>query len=149
MRWAKCLSQIKKLSPPETAAVVGAGLQTVMGHNHPTEQTITEWPRHLQEKYQRQDQIGWTHMFQGRLAKCWNQYPSENGDTSLTETTGWTNKVIVLLWNFGLDLWKLRNQLIHGEGQISDTAKARVGKMVQAVYENICTVKIETDTEWL
>ena len=93
------------------AAVAAAGLQTIMGKDHPTEQTITEWPKHLQEKYKCQGQIGWIHMFQGRIAKCWNQFPSGDEDTPLEETTGWTYKVIPLLWTFGLDLWKSRNLL--------------------------------------
>ena len=45
-----------------------------------------EWPRDLQEKYQGQEQIGWTPMFYGRIAKCWNQHPSEDGDNSRMKT---------------------------------------------------------------
>ena len=124
-RWMTCLSALKRISPPERFAVAMSGLRTVMGKEHPTKKTIRDWPLHLQERYHSQARIGWTHMFYGRIAKCWDHYLTGDGDTSKIDNTGWIYKVIVLLWNFGLDLWKLRNILVHGEGPILAISEER------------------------
>ena len=76
-----------------------------------------DWPRAYQEAYTRQEQIGWGQVLYGRIAQQWDilaQYmPVQATDY---RAGAWTQRAIWLSWQFGLEVWTIRNQLTHGTG---------------------------------
>ena len=58
-------------------------------------------------------------------------------------------KVIPILWSFGVDLWKVTNGLLHGEGPTSTQAVKRAKKLVETVYREIAPQAKGTPREWV
>ena len=45
---------------------------------------------------------------------------------------------IRLFWDYGLDIWAIRNTLVHGNtGEISQLEKVKLDKMITALYQQV------------
>ena len=108
-----------------------------MGEEPTTEDTIGDWPKKLQDAYSSQQRIGWEQMFYGRLTKEWaSEKLSQSGDSNFSNN-GLNQKIIWILWIFGLDMWKERNSLVHGKGQISTQSLERARSLVKAINSEL------------
>ena len=89
----------------------------------------------LQRAYQAQIEIVWNQVLYGRISKQWEQVATQiAGDCNIGQFK-WLGKVIHVCWNFGLVLWKLRNELVHGtEGKISKIEEQRVQSLIRRIY---------------
>ena len=112
-----------------------AGLAQTFIEDGISEITIQEWPDELQKAYRAQDSIGWVHFLYGRISQKWRDLAED-----MTPGAGsqWTRKTIRIFWSYGLDLWTLRNSMVHGpHGGISQLEKEKIDKMVSAIYTQI------------
>ena len=135
----KLLTQICDGIDPACAAVFTAGLNTVFGSSAPAERTKQDWPSRLQESYDTQEGIGWINVLYGRMAGQWEQMAEYNGAVVHgSDKFVWTGKVIRLSWDFGLDLWKIRNQMVHGNGTGPSLGEQnRVSAIITAMYRDL------------
>ena len=50
----------------------------------------------------------------------------------------WTRKAVKLCWQFGLDCWRVRNQVVHGKtGGVSGLEKERVKEIIRIMYSQL------------
>ena len=147
-RWKQLMKDVLYSTDPAFAAVFQAGLNTVLGLPQPDARTKTEWPTELRQAYDMQTNIGWTQVLYGRLSVKWDSlatYQGRLGDDQ--DQFRWTSKVIRLCWQFGLDLWAIRNQMVHGnKGGPSLTEQNRVMATIKVMYrdmKNRVTYKVE------
>ena len=121
--WRRLVGDLGKSTEPGFSHVFQSGLATAMGEDPPTEATKMEWPVQLQAAYEAQTTIGWDQVLAGRLYKKWDllsEYNRVNAGEQLR--TGWTGRAVRLCWEFGLELWTIRNGMIYGTG--GNTSKA-------------------------
>ena len=134
-RFRQLLMDISGFTEPGCKQIFHAGLETVFGSPHPEETTKVEWPVILQRAYSAQLDIGWEQVFYGRLSKQWEPVamtPERDGNHGNLQ---WSGKVIRLCWKFGLVLWKVRNDCVHGtEGIISKLEEQRVKDVIKLIY---------------
>lgn len=46
--------------------------------------------------------------------------------------------MVRMFWDYGLDLWKTRNSLVHGNsGDLSNMEKQKIDQMVRATYSDL------------
>ncbi len=112
------------------------GLQTVLDNSEEIPDAFTEWPSDLQKAYSIQSQIGWENVFYGRMAKQWERLLQYKSNSEQAETNSlWTSKSIQLLWDFGIDLWIIRNTLVHGENSTGPSREEveRVETLIKAI----------------
>ena len=79
--------------------------------------------------------IRWGQVFYGRLSKQW-----EAAANTIQEHTHfqWTGKIIRIFWEYGLDIWTIRNNLVHGTtGEISKLEMEKIDKMITAIYQRV------------
>ena len=102
----------------------------------PVKSTRMEWPRDLQLAYDLQEKIGWTQVQLGLLSKQWELIKlGGGGDTPGHSSLRWTGYIIQMGWKYGLDMWKVRNELVHGkEGNLSRLEKSKLRLLVQGIY---------------
>ena len=138
-RMQKLLTDITQGTAQGFKQVFGAGIQTVSWTKDPDTITILDWPQELQEAYEIQRQIGWDQVMYGQLVTHWESLaeygaPTEDQERHLI----WTGKAIRLCWDFGLDLWTTRNQLVVGTGTgLSREDVKKVNQLVTAVYQTL------------
>ena len=90
------------------------------------------------------------NFFYGRLANLWDCEANGNeNNIAGPEGSGWSAKVVPTLWSFGLDLWKVRNELLQGDGPISIQAVERAKKLVEAVNREIALQVKGLPREWV
>ena len=150
IKWDQCQMKLKNISTPEQYAIAAVGLQMVMGITTPTNRTIQDWLVRWRKAYYLQEKNGWQQMIYGRLGNLWDcdQNSIENNIFG-PERSCWSVEVIPILWTFGMDLWKVRNELLHGDGPISTQELERAKKLVEAVYREIAPQAKGTPREWV
>ena len=135
--WLKLIQNLGKHTADGVYQVFISGLQTVLGSREPDTRTKGEWPDRLRQVFEQQSLIGWDQVFYGRIAGQWESVVSEgsaSGDN--TDWSKWTCRAIRLCWDFGINLWVMRNHLVHGTGTgISQEEIARVDRLTESVYE--------------
>ena len=119
--WSRLMCKLSQSTVAGFHQVFTAGLSTVVGEVAPEEYVQRQWPRNLQDAYNAQQAIGWEQVLYGHICQCWSELLGYNRHG--TEQQGpnlWASRAVSLCWRFGLDMWKVRNGLIHGtDGQIS------------------------------
>ena len=131
-RWNACLEKFCKFTNDGLKHGLLAGIEYQFTEEGISPQVTTDWPSELQKAYKAQEQIGWKHIFYGRLSQAWGDFLT---DTHIGETNQWIGKTIRLFWAYGLDLWTLRNTLVHGsQGEISHLEKLKIDRMVSTIY---------------
>ena len=114
-------------SPPATRLLIRP-------HRHPPE---------LTQLICQQNLIGWGQIFQGRFSRLWaaiqdNFYAREHKPDDPKRRTGqrWQVTIISSLMDQWFDVWKLRNQDVHGHDAHSRdvAARAEVERRLRALY---------------
>lgn len=135
--WRRLVGDLGKSTEPGFSHVFQSGLATAMGEDPPTEATKMEWPVQLQAAYEAQTTIGWDQVLAGRLYKKWDllsEYNRVNAGEQLR--TGWTGRAVRLCWEFGLELWTIRNGMIYGTGgNTSSGEQSSLKELALALYE--------------
>ena len=79
-------------------------------------------------------EIGWYHMCLGRISKLWAsalcqyKHPSPPLDGGLH----WVSQSILALWQYSRDLWKFRNEIVHGA-----TVEAQAARRISTLRDTI------------
>ncbi|MGH7955165.1 MAG: hypothetical protein ACREOZ_04315, partial [Gloeomargaritales cyanobacterium] len=88
---------------------------------------------------QAQSKIGWEQFMRGRVARQWRmaqmRYLNETGSPCKYTAERWAKKLIKLIWNYAMEIWHGRNQLIYGENEAANESRRRA-KAVQAIHES-------------
>ena len=116
----------RRLIQMKTAPVIISIISQAMTHDYSTRNH--KWPqassKHEKVAYMaatEQQQIGWKNLLQGRLSKKWaltqhyhlkEVYKSKSIPPGTYEL--WKKSFIPTLIQYGLDLWELRNGVVHG-----------------------------------
>jgi ribonuclease HI len=91
--------------------------------------------------YEDQEAIGWQHIYFGRIAATLAKVSINNGqdDTNNEESCGdkWTKRLIGIIWNTTLQLWKNRNGIIYNTEQENqaERKRERLAERVARCYE--------------
>jgi len=137
--WKNYKTQICQSTGEGFKHIFLAGLDTIGGASDPTIETKAQWPEPLRAAYEIQSNVGWTQVLYGRIAQSWDalaQYKSAEGVQIRKDV--WTNRAITLSWRLGLELWSVRNQLVHGTiGNISSVERKRVNALIQAFLRDL------------
>jgi hypothetical protein len=101
-------------------------------------QETAHFPEAFKLVAQRQSEIGWTQLMHGRLTQHWGiAYESHclQQETSMPGDE-WIAKVIQLLWEYFLALWKVRNADRHGRDHDAKERleRARLELKIRALY---------------
>ena len=84
-----------------------------------------------------QEEIGWDHFLLGRMSNRWKSIgPSEE---YLGNSDGWARKIAKEVIDFGIQLWKRRNLLLHGnrDGGPSKLEHAKTEALIITLYEEL------------
>ena len=138
-KWEVYIQEVGKKTDSCFKTVFHEGLRTALGHAQPVQEAQNGWPENIREAYETQHQIGWEQVFFGRIARQWEQLAEYNqvGGAGIRQTQ-WTARAIRLSWQFGLELWMLRNQLVHGSTQgISRVEIDRVHTLIKGLYAEL------------
>ena len=149
--WKKLLADVSYGTEASFQAVFQEGMQTIMGGQIPTNGTKAEWPNELREAYDAQTEIGWDQILYGRIGQQWDglaqYYPTVH---SIAREGVWAQRAIKLNWQFGLDCWKVRNQLVHGTiGGISTLERERIEAIIRLLFEKLMPVLPQRYREYL
>ena len=132
-RWEDCLSKFRDITQAGALQVILAGMEQMFTDDDQPETTIREWSNEIQNAYKSQQLIGWAQFLYGRVSKKWTALVD---DTAPGTGSQWTRKTIRLFWTYGLDLWTLRNSMVHGSpGEISNLEKEKIDRMVSELYD--------------
>ncbi len=113
------------------------GLETVFGKEHPPERTVQVWPILLQEIYKAQRDIGWEQIFYGRIHRQWANVAEETDQINNQVQQRWTGRVIRHCWTFGLEMLKMRNDMLHGtEWQVSNLELERAKILIRNIFQH-------------
>ena len=129
--WSKYVADMGKSTNPEFTAVLLAGLATIVGAESPNESTRSNWSSGVRAAFESQETIGWEQVLYGRVSKLWDGdvlLHSNNGELSHRK---WAPGAINRSWTFGLDMWTVRNQLVHGTTSgVSQIEQHRVKRLI-------------------
>ena len=135
-RLTQLMKDIGDITVPGCREVFQIGLATVLGSEPPTEITQRDWPETLRRAYFAQGEIGWIHVLYGRISKQWEILANPATEAGQNGNFQWTCKVVRLCWRFGLVLWKVRNDLVHGtDGSISQLEQQRLRSLIALIYQ--------------
>ncbi len=139
MAWVKYLADLGKDTEGSCQAVFQAGLETVLGGQHPDCGTKAQWPEELRAAYDDQLAIGWDQILFGRFAQSWDGLAQYRMSAGVEVQSGvWTQRAVKLSWSFGLECWRLRNQVVHGStGGVSELEKERVQELITRLYRRV------------
>jgi hypothetical protein len=111
-------------------------------HNEKWRPITSETSPSLQHCILQQSQIGWSHLFRGRLTKSLvsfmdQHYRSLNVDSRRYNGQRWCKLLIINVWNTVLQLWNKRNELIHRTSESIQTSQSqkRLEHRIQICYE--------------
>ena len=137
--WKQYLRDIGDDTDNGRKHVFQVGLETLLGGESQPIREKREWPRDLQLAFQAQEEIGWDQVLSGRIAKQWEtQEVHKTKDSSRVPSNRWIRKIIRLSWDYGLEIWKTRNELVHGtEGHISKMEQSQTTMLVRTMYREL------------
>ena len=138
-RWAECKKALCKQTPVGVQQVFLEGLRQAFTVDTLLDVRNMGWPSNIQAAYEAQQKIGWMQVFYGRIALKWETIITDQvSNEQEVYQYRWTGKMVRLFWDYGLDLWRIRNTLVHGTpGELSNVDKHKIDLMVQATYRNL------------
>jgi len=139
-RLQQLINGICHSTEPGFQQVFVSGLKTVFGHEGPTYDTVQDWPRDLRDAYSAQQNIGWEHVFYGRLANHWETLSTDAYTNPDSSAYKWTGKAIRMGWEFSMDIWTLRNQIIHGNNSGPSQVELRKTTNLVSIIHNAMLV---------
>lgn len=81
------------------------------------------YPLEIEEVARSQNSIGWRHILRGRWSHLWSRvqsrYLGQLAETAHPAGDAWNVKVIQILWEHWFDLWRQRNECVHGSDEKS------------------------------
>lgn len=84
------------------------------------------------EAYQVQEAIGWQQVLLGQITAKWEQLANNNGSEDAGKKRYmWTGRVTRLAWKYGLDVWQMRNKIVHGSDQMAWSHDWRLVRLKQ------------------
>jgi hypothetical protein len=102
-----------------------------------------------------QNSIGWIQIYRGRLAKsmikAMDEHYSTMGVNRMTHTgERWAKQLITNLWKIVLELWSIRNDMIHHERSIIKDSymMERLTTRIQRCYEDKGLLKAKERQQW-
>ena len=137
--WKRLCTRITEHTVPEFRAIFQTGLDVIAGGDLPTKQVKDAWPNDMQVTFQVQTEIGWDQVMFGRLATEWDVLAQYGTCIGKEHRVGvWAGKAIRLCWEYGLELWTTRNQLVHGsDAEVSVMEKVRISALIKALYSEL------------
>ena len=134
-RWNELMKKFREITNDGIQQVFSEGVKSAFTEERIPNSTIVTWPSDLQQAYRSQCLIGWSHVFYGRLSTKWEIIAN-------TAHEGmhfmWTGKIVRLFWEYGLDIWAIRNTLVHGTtGEFSQLERDKIDKMITALYQQV------------
>lgn len=136
--WTKYVTEIGAYMQQGCKEVFKAGLMTIGGRDAPSARDRLGWPPDLLQAYSEQENIGWIQVLYGRLSTKWERCFSELVDENQIIQHRRTRQLIQQSWTYGLDVWTLRNELVHGsEGQVSKLDQLRVAELIKVLYREL------------
>ena len=94
-----------------------------------------------------QEEIGWQHFIQGRLTKEWKYATLMDG--TIVDQSMITGKVATAMLTYGLDSWRQRNKIIHGnDGAVSTLEKFKIAETITEIYDKLLP-EIHPTHAWL
>ena len=107
----------------------------------------------IKEAYDQQSRIGWQHFFLGRLAKKWRRCISlgyrPDDEKADGKTEGCVRSIIESLWRMMLNIWKVRNDIEHGNNKSHSSRDIRIlVELIDDLYDRFkdCATG---DDEWI
>jgi len=120
------------LTSPETSAIY----RTEFSTSEDTESAMMQ-----------QESIGWDHFLLGRISGKWLDIGFRDTYKKTPET--WAQDLIYQLLRTGVDLWKYRNQLLHGnDNEISLVQASTTQRLVDHLYTTLQQME-NRDSQWL
>ena len=112
-----------------------------------------EMSRMLDTAYNNQNDIGWYHLFLGRMSKEWKSCIRMGYDDDDVKADGKAEacirSVIKNMWTMMLKLWKVRNDVEHGNNVMcSKRDIAILHEIVDELYENFSNA-VENNDKWI
>jgi Reverse transcriptase (RNA-dependent DNA polymerase) len=105
---------------------------------------LPQYPTYLHTLIATQTRIGWRHLFNGRFCLLWSvlqdDYYYRERETLLTKKKSgltWQTGLINLIWEKWYDLWKMRNEDVHGKDMASraQAEKREVKRQLNEIYD--------------
>jgi hypothetical protein len=103
--------------------------------------TLTE-DEELNRCIRAQSKIGWQHFFLGRIAKAIprfidHQLETPHNNRKQKQGEKWLRKIIRKIWDTYLQLWKQRNEIVHGiqEGDKLNSQRQRLTARLERCYQ--------------
>jgi hypothetical protein len=84
-----------------------------------------------------QSKIGWQHFFLGRIAKAIPRFIDHQLEMLNNNGKQWLRKLIRKIWDTYLQLWKQRNEIVHGiqEGDKQNSRRQRLIARLERCYQ--------------
>ena len=101
------------------------------------------YPPHLHGLIATQSRIGWRQLFNGRFSYLWSEiqdayYYRERATVPTKQKSGlkWQTGLINLLWDKWYELWKMRNEDVHGKDMATKATaeKREVKRRLMEIY---------------
>lgn len=103
------------------------------------------YPQELRLLIRQRNNIGWRQLFQGRFSVEWSRLQSDYyfrtrderpGQNHKFAGDGWQVRIITLLWKHWRELWKQRNQDVHGHdaASIAQAEQREVKQRLEQIY---------------
>jgi hypothetical protein len=90
---------------------------------------------------QEQQKIGWEQVLKGRLSRKWGElynYDIEQDKLKMTlkDAEQWGKKVIIVIWKFVTDMWRIRNDKEHNlDGNNKEIEKKKEGEQIKWIIK--------------
>ena len=140
--------QVRKITQPEVADAIAVGVRSI-GNDTSAILYRQEFvvATDVSQAMFDQEQIGWDHFLMGRIALKWSEIgPAEN---HRDKPQVWGKKIVDYVLGTGIELWKQRNQLIHGSQEgVSKVEAAKTLETIRAIYNEIYP-NIHPSHRWL
>ena len=122
-------------------------LPTINEHQNP------ELSRLVDVAYNNQNVIGWYHFCLGRISKEWKmcirKWYDVNDEKANGKAEGCTRAIIENIWKMMLKLWKVRNDVEHGNNMMCSNRDMKILlEIVDELYRRFSAIA-ENDDKWI
>ena len=137
--WEKLTMEVTSNTAIDFKAIFLSGMHSILVGDVPATDVQQDWPAPLQLAFNAQTEIGWNQLLLGRIAQQWDALAQYNVGFDRELRPGiWTKRAVNLFWNFGLELWTIRNKTVHGTlGGISVLEQERISRLVSLIYSDL------------
>ena len=151
--WMELKSSMSKCTHEKVLFHIYIGLHSIMNDHEPEQDPVySDDDVKLIECSDDQNEIGWIHMFFGRLTTKWGRINREltkkEGKKSIDETT-WTTKIAKELMKLTEKIWDTRNLETHGNSKEISLAERDATANIIRIYYQVIKPRISPQDEWL